>query len=364
MVNKTIHEQTINKPNSLYVDSAILIEATLESHNIRVRVVDIIENNDKSAEYQMEVAVGTRIAEIESLLREIALAVASSSGAVTLRAPIPGRSLIGITVPFRETTHYPYNRPPALKLEDKIKRGVANISYFSSSLFLKLAERMDKVGTRYSTLDDLLENKDNDQESKIFPTTPDPLLPQAIRLIEGYDYASASLFQRRLKVGYARAAKILDELEAAGYVGEACGSKPRNVLSKTNKSTDMKILVSYSDPPVKDALVKMLKSKGYYVYSAKDGEDVLEQLKTDTYDLSIIDWVLPKMMGRDIFSNFDIRKLKGKVAMLTSISDDKFIEEALQYGVCDYFVSSCYTLELLVERLNTILGVGSDKANK
>ena len=37
---------------------------------------------------------------------------------------------------------------------------------------------------------------------------------------------------RRLKVGYARSARILDELEAAGYVGPAEGSKPREVLRR------------------------------------------------------------------------------------------------------------------------------------
>ena len=65
----------------------------------------------------------------------------------------------------------------------------------------------------------------------------DPFFNQAIDLIRGVDKASSSLFQRRFKVGYARAARILDELESAGYVGPADGSKPRTVLIKTNAST-------------------------------------------------------------------------------------------------------------------------------
>ncbi|MFH1535459.1 MAG: DNA translocase FtsK [Patescibacteria group bacterium] len=58
----------------------------------------------------------------------------------------------------------------------------------------------------------------------------DELFEEAVRTICQYDRASASLLQRRLKVGYARAARILDELEVAGIVGPGDGSKPRDVL--------------------------------------------------------------------------------------------------------------------------------------
>lgn len=60
----------------------------------------------------------------------------------------------------------------------------------------------------------------------------DALFEEAIRSVCQYDRASASLLQRRLSVGYSRAAKILDQLEAAGIVGPAEGSKPREVLTK------------------------------------------------------------------------------------------------------------------------------------
>jgi S-DNA-T family DNA segregation ATPase FtsK/SpoIIIE len=58
----------------------------------------------------------------------------------------------------------------------------------------------------------------------------DDLFEEAVRTICRYDRASASLLQRRLKVGYARAARILDQLEQVGVVGPAEGSKPRDVL--------------------------------------------------------------------------------------------------------------------------------------
>lgn len=57
----------------------------------------------------------------------------------------------------------------------------------------------------------------------------DDLFLEAARLFSKYDKASSSLIQRRLSVGYARAARILDQLYEAGMVGPPEGSKPREV---------------------------------------------------------------------------------------------------------------------------------------
>ncbi len=60
----------------------------------------------------------------------------------------------------------------------------------------------------------------------------DRLLPDAVEVIREYDRASASLLQRRLRIGYARAARIIDQLEARGYVGPFDGSNARQVLRR------------------------------------------------------------------------------------------------------------------------------------
>ena len=58
----------------------------------------------------------------------------------------------------------------------------------------------------------------------------DPMLSDAIRVVVENGQASTSLLQRRLKLGYARAARIVDEMEQRGVVGPYEGSKPRKVL--------------------------------------------------------------------------------------------------------------------------------------
>ena len=61
----------------------------------------------------------------------------------------------------------------------------------------------------------------------------DPLFEEAARLLINLQQASVSILQRRLKIGYARAGKIIDELEDAGVVGPFAGSKPRQVLMES-----------------------------------------------------------------------------------------------------------------------------------
>lgn len=74
------------------------------------------------------------------------------------------------------------------------------------------------------TLNAYAKNEDGDK---------DMYFNQAVEIISQQDKVSASLLQRRLSIGYARAARLLDQLEAAGYVGIAEGAKPREVIKRS-----------------------------------------------------------------------------------------------------------------------------------
>ena len=58
----------------------------------------------------------------------------------------------------------------------------------------------------------------------------DDLFDEAVRLVCEHQQASTSFLQRRMKVGYSRAARLMDELESANIVGPADGAKPRQIL--------------------------------------------------------------------------------------------------------------------------------------
>ena len=62
------------------------------------------------------------------------------------------------------------------------------------------------------------------------PNERDPLFEEAARIIVGTQQGSTSMLQRQLKIGYNRAGRIMDQLEAIGIVGGFNGAKPREVL--------------------------------------------------------------------------------------------------------------------------------------
>ena len=85
----------------------------------------------------------------------------------------------------------------------------------------------------------LKESQYEAEEVEVFSEQPDinaaadardDLFDDAVRLVCEHQQASTSFLQRRLKVGYSRAARLMDELEAAGIVGPIVGAKPREIL--------------------------------------------------------------------------------------------------------------------------------------
>ena len=76
------------------------------------------------------------------------------------------------------------------------------------------------------SLEDLWKNTITENEQQ---TDDDPLLAEAARLFIESGQASISLLQRRMRIGYNRAARIIDQLEEKGIVGGYEGSKPRAI---------------------------------------------------------------------------------------------------------------------------------------
>ncbi len=78
--------------------------------------------------------------------------------------------------------------------------------------------------------------KDNDTDSDA-----DPMIEQAIECVVEAGQASTSLLQRRLRVGYARAGRLVDDMEKMGIVGPHQGAKPRDVLMTRQQLLDRQL---------------------------------------------------------------------------------------------------------------------------
>ena len=74
--------------------------------------------------------------------------------------------------------------------------------------------------------------EDDDGDAEIFDGEQDPMYQDAVRIVLEMGKASTSTLQRRLRLGYGRAARILDMMQHEGIIGPPDGSKPREVLKR------------------------------------------------------------------------------------------------------------------------------------
>ena len=104
----------------------------------------------------------------------------------------------------------------------------------------KQYERIDKGDT------EPIEEKDNIEPVEEEDDT-DPLLSEAIEAVVEIGQASTSFIQRRFEVGYARAGRIIDQMEERGVISEYQGSKPREVLMTLDKWNELKMAPGTND---------------------------------------------------------------------------------------------------------------------
>ena len=79
---------------------------------------------------------------------------------------------------------------------------------------------------------------DNEIEQEEKLEDEDELFPEALDFVVDQQKASTSLIQRRFRIGYNRAARIIDDMEQRGYIGSANGSKPREVFKKKSQDEE------------------------------------------------------------------------------------------------------------------------------
>ena len=140
--------------------------------------------------------------------------------------------------PYPEIKCEPELAPEPKKIKD-ILDDVDVEFYIGSIAFEEAKKELPYIPVRYSLDDSLMySNYGLDLNDR------DPLFEESARLIVVHQQGSTSLVQRKFSIGYNRAGRIMDQLEAASIVGPAQGSKPREVLIATECQLEQKLTSS------------------------------------------------------------------------------------------------------------------------
>lgn len=117
-----------------------------------------------------------------------------------------------------------------------------------------------------------------------------------------------------------------------------------------------KILIAEDDFFIRDIYSKVFSSSGYEVIIAVDGEDALQKIKTQPYDLLILDIMMPKKSGLDVLRQLRAMTTPIKdtsVFILSNLGQQNVIEEAFKIGMDGYIIKSQMTPQQIVDEINT-----------
>lgn len=117
-----------------------------------------------------------------------------------------------------------------------------------------------------------------------------------------------------------------------------------------------KILIAEDDFFIRDIYSEVFTLSGYEVHVAVDGADALEKLKNQTYDMVLLDIMMPKMTGIDVLKNlrqFPIPVKDTPVFIITNLGQQNIIEEAFKIGMDGYIIKSQVTPQQIVNEINT-----------
>lgn len=171
----------------------------------------------------------------------ISLSVSSQVDSRTIIDSVGAEKLLG----NGDMLYYPVGIPKPIRvqgcyLSDKEVENVVSFiknqeqSIYDDDVMKEIDRQAANTGSKKK---DTSSNSDGDNEGPA-----DEMLPKAIEAVIEAQSASTTLLQRKLKLGYARAARIIDELETRGIIGPYEGAKPRKVLVSKQQWYEMNAL--------------------------------------------------------------------------------------------------------------------------
>ena len=116
-----------------------------------------------------------------------------------------------------------------------------------------------------------------------------------------------------------------------------------------------KILIVDDEKPLANALMLKLSNEGFSPTIAGDGEEVLKLLESESFDLMLLDLMMPKMDGFGVLAELQKRQIATPVIVTSNLSQDEDKSKALQMGAKEYIVKSDTSLNEIVQHIKTLL---------
>ncbi len=108
-----------------------------------------------------------------------------------------------------------------------------------------------------------------------------------------------------------------------------------------------KILVVDDDPEAREHFLRILKNAGYHTDANSSGKEAIETIQLKSYDVMLLDLMMPEISGIDVLIELNRRKIKTKVIMITAFATVGTAVEAIKRGASDYISKPFQVEELL-----------------
>jgi excisionase family DNA binding protein len=127
-------------------------------------------------------------------------------------------------------------------------------------------------------------------------------------------------------------------------------------LAKQATVVEGNVLVVDDDPEVREMLSEVISRKGFKVVGVGSGEEALEELEKQHFDLIFLDLVLPGMTGVDALSTIKEKDKKAVVVIVTGYGDDPIALDAMSLGPL-FLIRKPFRVNDIVEVLNAVVRV-------
>jgi len=101
-------------------------------------------------------------------------------------------------------------------------------------------------------------------------------------------------------------------------------------------SSNLKVHVVEDEAEIRELMALHLSRQGYQVVESGSSEEAMEKLKTQSFDLLVLDWMLPGMTGPEFLDRMKTMKINSRVLMVTAKSEPQDIVYGLEKGADDY----------------------------